>query len=134
MQTARAQYAQLSFAIAASQAAGVRELFGTPSRCIHQGKAAMAGVLACLWAREGVENCADIIGGPHGLRVFSGIVRHEPILAGLGERFSLMQTSYKRHAASGSVHAAIDATIALRDEYRLSPANIETVEYCKRRL
>lgn len=117
-----------AFAIAASQAAGLRELFGTPSRCIHQGKAAMAGVLACLWAREGVQSCSDIIGGRHGLRVLSGIVRPGPILDGLGEHFLLSQTSYKRHAASGSLHAGIDATMSLREANRLSPADIEKVE------
>lgn len=117
-----------AFAIAASQAAGLRELFGTPSKCIHQGKAAMAGVLACLWARAGVESSPDIVGGRNGLRVFSEPVLSEPVLDGLGERFLLSQTCYKRHASSGSLHAAMDAAVALRDANGLTVADIEKVE------
>jgi len=117
-----------ALAIAATQAAGLRELSGTPARCIHQGRAAAAGVLACLWAREGVQGVDDIVGAPHGLRVFSGEVRAEPMLDGLGERFLLDQTCYKRHAASGSLHAALDATIALRERHGLAPDQVAKVE------
>ena len=117
-----------AFAIAASQAAGLRELFGTPSKCIHQGKAAMAGVLASLWAREGVASSPDIFGGRNGLRVFSEPVESRPVLDGLGERFLLSETCYKRHASSGSLHAAMDAAIALRDLNGLSVPDIQTVE------
>jgi len=117
-----------ALAIAATQAAGLRELSGTPARCIHQGRAAAAGVLACLWAREGVEGVDDIIGARHGLRVFSGEVHREPMLDGLGERFLLEQTCYKRHAASGSLHAALDAAIALRERHRLVPDEVVQVE------
>ena len=117
-----------AFAIAASQAAGLRELFGTPSKCIHQGKAAMAGVLACLWAKEGVASSPDIFGGRNGLRVFSEPVQSGPALEGLGERFLLSETCYKRHASSGSLHAAMDAAIALRDLNGLSVPDIDKVE------
>jgi len=116
-----------ALAIAATQAAGLRELSGTPARCIHQGRAAAAGVLACLWAREGVQGVDDILGAPYGLQVFSGEVRAEPMLDGLGERFLLDQTCYKRHAASGSLHAALDATIALRERHRLVPDEVMQV-------
>jgi len=56
------------------------------------------------------------------------MVRPEPILEGLGEHFLLKQTCYKRHAASGSVHAAIDAAITLRETNGLAPADINKVE------
>ncbi|MBT6276534.1 MAG: MmgE/PrpD family protein [Chromatiales bacterium] len=116
-----------AFAIAGTQAAGLRALFGTPARSIHQGKAAMAGILACLWSREGVTAGTDVVGARHGLRVLSGKVDTDAILDGLGQHFLLAQTGYKRHAASGSLHAAIDAALALRSDYRITPADVVAV-------
>lgn len=103
-----------ALAIAGAQAAGLRELFGTSSKCIHHGKAAQAGILACLWARKGVASAPDVLGGRFGLRTLSEPVRLDAIVDGLGQRFHLQQTCYKRHAACGSVHSAIDAAMALR--------------------
>lgn len=123
-----AAHTQAALAIAATQAAGLRELFGTSSKCIHHGKAAMAGILACLWAREGVDSAEDIIGGHFGLRTLSEPVRIDAILDGLGTRYQLAQTCYKRHAACGSVHAAIDAAMALRLEPGFSLDNIARID------
>ncbi len=117
-----------AMAIAASQAAGLRSLTGTPSRCIHQGKAAMGGILASLWAQAGVQSCRDVVGDRHGLRVFGGVVRTDPMLEGLGEKLLIDQTCYKRHAASGSVHAAVDAAITLRETGNFAIADIERIE------
>ncbi|MFN0164744.1 MAG: MmgE/PrpD family protein [Burkholderiales bacterium] len=113
--------------IAGTQAAGLRELLGVPAKCLHQGKAAAAGVLAALWAKAGVTSCVDIIGGRHGLQVFSQPPRAGKMLDGMGERFLLGQTSYKRHAGSGSLHAAIDAALALRRDHDLTAEAIERV-------
>jgi 2-methylcitrate dehydratase PrpD len=120
--------ATAALAIAAAQAAGLRELFGTSSKCIHHGKAAMAGILACLWAAKGVESAADVLGGRYGLRTLSEPVRLAAVTDGLGERFHLAQTCYKRHAACGSVHAAIDAALQLRTEPGFDVDRIERID------
>lgn len=117
-----------ALAIAATQAAGLRELFGTSSKCIHHGKAAMAGVLACLWAQQGVDSASDVIGGQFGMRTFSQPVRPQAIVDGLGQRFHLPQTCYKRHAACGSVHAALDAVIELRARPGFRVDDIERID------
>lgn len=123
-----------AMAIAASQAAGLRELFGTSSKCIHHGKAAMAGILACLWAKEGVDSATDIIGGRYGLRTFSETLRTEAIFDGLGTEFHLAQTCYKRHAACGSVHAAIDAAMDLREMPGFAIDRIERIDVVTHKL
>jgi 2-methylcitrate dehydratase PrpD len=117
-----------ALAIAASQAAGLRELFGTSSKCIHHGKAAMAGILACLWARQGVDSAANVIGGRYGLRTFSEPLSLDAIVERLGEDFHLAQTCYKRHAACGSVHAAVDAAMELRRQPGFVIERIERIE------
>jgi 2-methylcitrate dehydratase PrpD len=117
-----------ALAIAATQAAGLRELFGTSSKCIHHGKAAMAGILACLWAQKGVDSAQDVVGGHFGLRTISEPVRTEALLDGLGKRFHLSQTCYKRHAACGSVHAAVDAVLQLRSTPDFRVEDIERIE------
>lgn len=117
-----------ALAIAATQAAGLRELFGTSSKCIHHGKAAMAGILSCLWAQKGVDSAQDVIGGQFGVRTLSEPVRTDALLDGLGQRFHLAQTCYKRHAACGSVHAAIDAVLALREQPGFRVQDIERID------
>ncbi|HYF20368.1 MAG TPA: MmgE/PrpD family protein [Ramlibacter sp.] len=123
-----------ALAIAAAQAAGLRELFGTSSKCIHHGKAAMAGILACLWAQKGVDSAPDVLGGRYGLRTLSEPVRLEAVTDGLGERFHLAQTCYKRHAACGSVHAAIDAAMQLRGQPGFSADAIERIDVTTHKL
>ncbi len=114
--------------VAATQASGLRELMGTGARCLHQGRAASAGILAASWAAQGIDACRDGIGGRYGLRVLSGTLRHEAILDGLGDRMHLGETCYKRHAASGALHAAIDATLMLRDSEGLRPGSVDRID------
>ncbi|MDO9435479.1 MmgE/PrpD family protein [Hydrogenophaga sp.] len=123
-----AQQMVAAFGIAAAQAAGLRELFGTSSKCIHHGKAAMAGILACLWAQRGTQSAVDVIGGRFGMRTLSEPVRTERIAEGLGTHFHLAQTCYKRHAACGSVHAAIDAALELRERPGFSLDDIDRID------
>jgi len=123
-----------ALAIAASQAAGLRELFGTSSKCIHHGKAAMAGILSCLWAREGIDSAADVIGGRYGLRAFSEPLRTDAIFDGLGQEFHLGQTCYKRHAACGSVHAAVDAAMDLRQQPGFAVDQVVRIEVVTHKL
>jgi len=117
-----------ALAIAASQAAGLRELFGTSSKCIHHGKAATAGILSCLWAQKGVDSAEDVVGGRFGLRTFCDPVRVQALVEDLGTRFHLAQTCFKRHAACGSVHAAIDAALQLRGQPGFLSEDIEHVD------
>src|SRR5438876_1836644 len=85
-----------ALAIAASEASGLKENFGTMVKPLHAGLAARNGVLAALLARAGLTGSADAIHGAQGLLVamdseqdrgaFGGLV------ADLGTRWEIVDT------------------------------------------
>src|SRR6266545_3334310 len=65
-----AEQARTALAVAASQASGLKENFGTMTKPFHAGHAARSGILAALLAREGWTASEQAIEGPQGfLRV-----------------------------------------------------------------
>src|SRR5437762_11546265 len=67
-----------ALAIAASQASGLKENFGTMTKPFHAGHAARSGVLSALLAREGFTASEQAIEGPQGyLAVLSAGTREE---------------------------------------------------------
>lgn len=115
--------------IAATQAAGLQEMFGTMCKSLHPGRAAQAGLTAALLAAQGFTSSEHAIEAPRGFaRVAS--TRFDPavITEGLGERFELLSNMYKPYACGLVVHAAIDGCIEIRREHGLAPDAIAAVE------
>jgi len=112
--------------IAGTQAAGLEQSFGTMSKPLHPGKAAMNGLLAAMLAREGFTGSTAMLDAPHGLAgTFLGITDIGRAAEDLGKRFELLENSTKGYAACHLTHASIDAARAIRA--RSAPA-AEAVE------
>jgi 2-methylcitrate dehydratase PrpD len=112
--------------IAGTQAAGLEQSFGTMSKPLHPGKAAMNGLLAALLAREGFTGPTAVLDGAAGLpATFLGVTDMGRAAEDLGKRFEILDNSTKFYAACHLTHATIDAARAVRA--RVSPAP-ETVE------
>ena len=115
--------------IAATQSAGLQEMFGTMCKSLHPGRAAQGGLTAALLAAQGFTSSEQAIEAPRGFaRVLSTKFDPEVITAGLGERFELLSNMYKPYACGLVVHAAIDGCIEIRREHGLAPDAIEAVE------
>jgi 2-methylcitrate dehydratase PrpD len=115
--------------IAATQAAGLQEMFGSMCKSLHPGRAAQNGLTAALLAAKNFTSSERAIEAPRGFaRVLSTRFDPEVITAGLGERFELLSNMYKPYACGLVVHAAIDGCIELVREHRLTPDAIEAVE------
>ena len=115
--------------IAATQAAGLQEMFGSMCKSLHPGRAAQNGLTAALLAAKNFTSSEHAIEAPRGFaRVMSTQFDPEVITAGLGERFELLSNMYKPYACGLVVHAAIDGCIELVREHRLTPDAIEAVE------
>lgn len=115
--------------IAATQSAGLQEMFGTMCKSLHPGRAAQGGLTAALLAAKGFTSSEQAIEAPRGFaRVLSTKFDPEVITAGLGERFELLSNMYKPYACGLVVHAAIDGCIEIRREHGLAPDAIEAVE------
>jgi 2-methylcitrate dehydratase PrpD len=115
--------------IAATQSAGLQEMFGSDCKSLHPGRAAQNGLGAALLAAHGFTSSERAIEAPRGFaRVLSTKFDPKVITEGLGERFELLSNMYKPYACGLVVHAAIDGCITLSRENNLAPDAIEVIE------
>lgn len=122
---------QMAWALgmAATQSAGLREMFGSMCKCLHPGRAAQNGLHAALLAREGFTSSEQGIEAKRGFgHVLSTHFDPEVIVGEWGRHYELSSNMYKPFACGLVVHGAIDGCIQLRNEYGLRPDAIETVE------
>lgn len=102
--------------MAATQASGLQSMFGTMSKPLHAGRAAMNGLLAARWASRGLTSNPAAIECPQGFAATQSTTFEPRSLPGPGDAFAVESTLFKHHAACFLTHAAIDAAAALRRE------------------
>jgi 2-methylcitrate dehydratase PrpD len=117
-----------AFGIAATQAAGLREMAGTMCKSFVHGRAAQNGLLAAFLAANGFTSSERAIEAPRGFaHVLAPEHRLEEITDGLGERFEIMLNTYKPYACGVVVHPLIDGCIGLRGKHALKPEEVASV-------
>ena len=117
-----------AFGIAATQAAGLREMAGTMCKSYVHGRAAQNGLTAALLAAAGFTSSERALEAPRGFaRVIAGCCDTRAMTAELGERFELALNTYKPYACGVVAHPVIDGCIALRDAHAIDPARIAAV-------
>lgn len=115
--------------IAATQSAGLRDMFGTMCKSLHPGRAAQNGLGAALLAAADFTSSEQAIEAPRGFaHVTSSRFDPAVITEGLGQRFEILSNMYKPYACGLVVHAAIDGCIELVREHGIRPDQIERVE------
>jgi 2-methylcitrate dehydratase PrpD len=119
--------------IAASQAAGLRENFGTMTKPFHAGNASRGGVTAAMLAKRGYTASTTGLEGRFGfMHAFSG-GRGEDLdkpLERLGKQFFLEQpgVTIKKYPCCGSTHNPLDAFFLLRTEQPVDYREVDSVE------
>jgi 2-methylcitrate dehydratase PrpD len=114
--------------LAATQAAGHREHFGSMSKSLGVGKAAANGALAALLARDGYDAAPDGLQGRRGMfAVMGGMVHPARLDRGLGTRWELFNSGRKPYPCGIVTHPAIDAALRIRAEHRPAPADVAEV-------
>ncbi len=121
-----------SMAIAASEASGLKESFGTMVKPLQAGLAGRNGVLAALLADTGFTASEHAIDGSQGLLVAMQS-RRETIgdgVAALGHAWEIIDggITVKLYPSCAGTHPTIDTLIDLRAEYRFTPDDVEAVE------
>ncbi|MGH8616771.1 MAG: MmgE/PrpD family protein [Burkholderiales bacterium] len=115
--------------IAATQAAGLRVVFGTMSKSFIVGRAAQNGMTAALLAARGFTSSESSLEAPNGFAErFGPDADPAPIVRDLGQEYEVSHNVYKPFACGIVLHAAIDACIRVRNEHALAAPEIETVE------
>lgn len=118
----------VALGLAATQAGGVRDVFGTMGKAFHAGKAASDGLLSAFLARDGFKVPGDMLEETgHFSQVFSREYDPESIGKGLGSVYSLGDVNFKPYAACLLVHPVIDAMLAIRADHQPDLGQIEKI-------
>jgi 2-methylcitrate dehydratase PrpD len=115
--------------LAATQASGLREMFGTMSKPFHPGNAARNGLLAALLAQRDFTSSDQGIEAKRGFaNVLSTRFKPEEITERLGETWEISLNAFKPFACGIVIHPIIDACIQLRNSPGFDVEAVEAVE------
>lgn len=115
--------------IAASSASGLRQNFGTMTKCWHAGHAAFSGVTAALLAQKGYDASPGILEGKSGfIHAFQGVQEATFNEESLGSPYSIMKVMFKKYPSCHGTHAFVDAVLRLKVQYGFHPKEIEAIE------
>ena len=121
-----------AIAIAASEASGLKENFGSMVKPLHAGLAARNGVLAALLARGGMTASALALDGPQGFLAAMDSERMElgPAIADLGARWEIVDTgiTVKLYPSCAGTHPTLDAILDARREEGFGVEDVERIE------
>ncbi len=117
--------------MAGLQSAGLLEILhdGAMVKPIHPGKAAMAGILSAIFARNGAKGPGSIFEGQKGfLGAMADKVDHGALVEGLGKKFEILGGYFKLHAACRHTHPIIDGALEICTKNQVDPKDIEEIE------
>ena len=121
-----------ALAIAASEASGLKENFGTMVKPLHAGLAARNGVLAAQLAQAGMTASAAAFEGPQGFlaAMDSEHSALNPFVSDLGTRWEILDTgiTVKLYPSCAGTHPALDALLDLRRRETFTADDVEAVE------
>ena len=121
-----------ALAIAASEASGLKENFGTMVKPLHAGLAARNGVVAAQLARAGLTASAAAIDGAQGFLAAMDSERacFDGVADDLGDRWEILDTgiTVKLYPSCAGTHPTLDALLDLRRSHAFTADDVEAVE------
>jgi 2-methylcitrate dehydratase PrpD len=115
--------------LAATQPVGLREMFGTMTKSFHPGRAAQNGLTAAFLASRNFTSSDQGIEAKRGwANTLSTAHHYGQITEKLGQTYEISLNTYKPFACGIVIHPAIDACIQLRNQYKLTAAQIDRIE------
>jgi 2-methylcitrate dehydratase PrpD len=123
-----AQQTAVALGIAASEAAGLKYNFGTMTKPLHVGKAAMNGVIAARLAARGFTARDDAIEGPQGF-AYTQVPEFVPraIRPDAAAPFEVEANLFKYHAACYLTHSTIEAIRDLKRRHNIGLGDVEKI-------
>jgi 2-methylcitrate dehydratase PrpD len=102
----------------------------------HSGHAAVGGVLGAYLAAEGFRGPGEVLAAADaGLcNALTGHCDVAQLTAGLGQRYSLLETGMKPYASCRSTHGAVESSILLRKEHGFSPESVRRISVFTNRI
>ncbi len=103
-----------AFGLAATQAAGLKSVFGSMAKPLHAGKAAANGLFAATIAARGFTSNTDIVDTHQGFADTHTSTFTPDALDHLEDRWLIAETLFKYHASCYLTHSAMEAAGALK--------------------
>ncbi|MEK9812946.1 MAG: MmgE/PrpD family protein, partial [Bordetella sp.] len=119
-----------AFGSAGTQAAGLWAFLrdAADSKQLHTAHASGGGLMAALMAEKGLTGALDILTGKQGMaQGMSTDSNPDKLTHRLGERWALMETSFKYYASCRHTHPTVDALLRVLNEQQLKPSDIQAV-------
>jgi 2-methylcitrate dehydratase PrpD len=114
--------------LAATQSAGLREMFGSMGKAFHPGRSAQNGYLAAVLAQAGFTSGEQALEGARGFAaVLAATSDLSKITSGLGVDYELRFNTYKPFPCGIVIHPTIDGCIRIHKRDRPAPASISAV-------
>ncbi|MGB6944789.1 MAG: MmgE/PrpD family protein [Bryobacteraceae bacterium] len=114
--------------LAATQAAGLREMFGSMAKSLHPGRAAQNGYASALLAQAGFTSGVHGLEGPRGFAAVQAAKYDlSKITTNLGVDFDLRANTYKPFPCGIVNHPTIDGAIQIHNENKPAPESIRAV-------
>jgi 2-methylcitrate dehydratase PrpD len=115
-----------ALSLAATQAAGLKAMFGTMAKPLHAGKAASNGLLAARLALAGVTARPVPLTGPGSFAALYADTNgwHPPAERAL----AIEGVLFKYHVSCIATHASIDNALSLRRTHAVDPRDVHDVE------
>ena len=121
-----------ALAIAASEASGLKENFGTMVKPLHAGLAARNGIHAGLLARGGLTSSNLALDGPQGFLRAMDSEQHSlaDAVEDLGRRWEVLETgiTVKLYPSCAGTHPSLDAILDLRRRERFVAEDVEQID------
>lgn len=120
-----------AFGSAGTQAAGLWQYLtdATHSKQVHTAKANFNGLLSAYAARDGLTGPRDILGGKRGMAAsMAEDIYPSALDEELGQRWTVMETSFKWHAACRHTHPSVDGLLSIMLKNNIKFEDIERVE------
>lgn len=115
--------------IAATQSAGLKEMFGTMCKPFHPGSAGQNGLKAALLASKDFTSSSAALEADEGFMfTYSDEQDFAQVTDHLGRTFEVAKNTYKPFACGIVTHPIIDGCIQLRNAHTLTADQISSVE------
>jgi 2-methylcitrate dehydratase PrpD len=119
----------IAFGLVATQAGGMKAVYGTMTKAHHAARAAHDGVVAALLAKEGFTSAPDAIEAKLGfLDLYTQGARPGELTEDLGARYAVLEDGFKPYPCGSLIHATIDATLEAISGRELTANQVVSVE------
>jgi 2-methylcitrate dehydratase PrpD len=114
--------------LAATQASGLREMFGYMAKSFHAGRAAQNGYAGAVLAQSNFTAGERSLEGPRGFAAVQAAKYDlSKVTDGLGTDFQIRENAYKPYPCGLVVHPTIDGCIDLYRDHHPAPESIKAV-------